>query len=167
MEKKRPSLEIEAVRKNYSLLLTQLPGREIASQLYSRKLVSRANYEDRLKQTHHEYNMIILNSLQESVIQSPKAFEQFLQVLTEHPNCSVIAEALSETLALSIRDSVAMQPKSEETLTDGGLRLPSSEITPVSSKLQTDHSTQPAHRYSTSSTDSFHSVDDEVNVGCS
>ena len=170
MAMERPGLEIEAVRKNYSLLLTQLPGIEIAPELCSRQLISRANYEEMLlKQTHHESNIILLNSLQKSVVQSPKAFEQFLQVLMEHPNCSLIAEVLSETLGSSKKDSTALQSNVEEPSADDEHHYSSqssSEITPVSSKLQIDHTTLPAHSRSNSSADSFHSVDDEVNVEC-
>ena len=169
--KEPPSPILQAIRENHHLLLALLPGMEIVPQLYSKALISRMDYENILsKRTTHECNMVLLDSIQRVANHSPDSFEQFLQVLSEHPSCNQIPEILRKSIAENKERSSVLhtQTKTEEVWKDGGnpRSRSSGELTPISSGPMIDGSIPPdptSLNRSSSSAESFHSAagDDE------
>lgn len=146
------------ITENYQLLLEDLPGLELAQSLHSNGILSDLSFEKIIsRRTTEETNKIILESVQNAMLESGSAFEQFLSVLRVHPASACIAKKLCESL------------ERKETLHDEmEFKYSTSEQTPTSSGLHMKY-TSNTRSSSSSSGYSFHSANsgEQISPLCS
>lgn len=146
------------ITENYQLLLEELPGLELAQLLHSNGILSVLSLEKIIsRRTTEETNKIILESVQNAMLESESAFEQFLSVLQVHPASACIVKKLCESL------------ERKETLHDEmEFKSSTSEVTPTSSGLQMKY-TSNTRSSSSSSGYSFHSANsgEQISLLCS
>lgn len=146
------------ITENYQLLLEELPGFELAQSLHSNGILSDFSFEKIIsRQTTEEMNKIILESVQNAMLESESAFEQFLSVLRVHPASACIAKKLCESF------------ERKETLHDEmEFNSSTSELTPTSSGLHMKY-TSNTKSSSSSSDCSFHSANsgEQISSLCS
>lgn len=138
------------ITENHQLLLEELPGLELAQSLHSNGILSDLSFENIIsRRTTEETNKIILESVQNAMLESGCAFEQFLSVLRVHPASACIAKKLCESFE-----------RKEKLHDEMEFNSSTSELTPTSSGLHMKY-TSDTRSSSSSSGYSFHSANSE------